>query len=638
MPTKNDDRTLANQIITFIFFYLAIIFITSIGSTFFIFSRIMLANSRDSISHLTTGTINEIDARLDKVSAIARDAYVLHTTKLLDENTLNSYIHGIINEYPEISSVCIAYDPSLTKVPNARTLFQEHNEYLMRSETNTDYQFMDWFQIPFYVQKNLWTEPWFDSYASEKYLISYCLPIYKEGKAIGIMRFDTDLSYLQSLVSPLRIKKSGYAFLISKLGTIITHPTDSFIMNESIFSLAEYYDDADLRKIGKSMIAGDVNFVQIKGKSIFQDSWIYFAPLLSNNWSLGIVIANSDVTRDLRLILVIQVFISILVFLAISIIVYSRTKNVSKPLRKFTELAENIGKGDFNSSLPETGSTYEIVRLSKSFGAMQASLKDYIKNLEVTNLEKNSILTEVRFAAEIQKNLIPSNTEHPFGINSLRVFGVFEPASEIGGDLYDYFMLDESHFCFAIADVVGKGIVAAMTMTIVSTFLRSSATHYSSSNRILQELNNYLCYNNIEANFVTVLLGIININNGVLEFSNAGHVPMFIRKMDRTYKKFSETHTTAMGVFENLPIEKETVQLDIGDEIILFTDGITEAMNANDEFLGISGVEEIILKLGNPDPEKSANTILQRVHDFASNKSSRDDITILAIDYRHPNR
>jgi sigma-B regulation protein RsbU (phosphoserine phosphatase) len=615
-----------------------IIFGLSITVTLFLFSNVMLDNARESTSHLANGTISKIDGKLEKVEAIATSVMELYFMNELDSSSLDYYFHDLLYEHQELVSIGIAFDPSQNNIPNSKTITHVKNQAVIHFADNTDYQYLDWFQIPYQKKMSFWTEPWYDADGTNKYVISYCKPVFKEGKMLGVIRFDTELGFLQSMVSPLKLKKSGYAFLISNTGTIITHPADSLVMNESIFSVAEQTNDKALRELGRAMIGGGYGFVRIRGESMFKNSWIYYTPLLTNNWSLGVVIANSDVMRDLNLILVIQIFISILVFLIISIIVYTRTQSVAKPLRHFSDIAQRIGMGDFDTQLPTLSRTYEIERLTHAFASMQASLKAYIHNLEVSNHEKNRILAEVRFAAEIQKNLIPTNTDKPCGRDELRVFGVLEPASEIGGDLFDYFMIDNKHFCFAIADVVGKGIVAAMTMTIVSTFLRSISSYHHSAKSIMWELNAFLCRNNIEANFVTVLLGVINLEQGTLEFSNAGHVPMFIRKMDRSYTKYAETHSTAVGVFDNLEISSETLQLDIGDELILFTDGITEAMNDNEDFLGVAGLEMIIKTLGNPNPQKSASIILEEVHKFSKASKDKDDITILAIDYRHPLR
>jgi len=638
MNSKREDRTIAYQIISYIFIYLLLIFAVSIGLSFSLFSRVMLKNSRESISHLANETIIQIDSRLDKIEAISSDILKLYSMNVLNEESINEYLHEIVYEHQDILSINISLNPGDNLSFSSYTVLHQNNAMHVRFADSADYQYSDWYQIPYLKKGAFWTEPWFDEIGTNQYVISLGTPIFRGGNVIGILRIDSGLVYLQSLVSPLKLRNSGYAFLISNTGTIITHPDDSLIMNESIFSLAEESRDEHLRDIGREMISGKINFVRIKGASILNDSWLYHSPLLNNSWSLGIVIANSDVMRDLNLILVIQVFVSIIVFLVISIIVYTRTQSVSKPLKSISELALQIGRGDFNAQLPETAKTYEIERLTEAFAAMQASLRDYLSNLERTNLEKNRILAEVRFASEIQKNLIPSNTEYPCDRQELRVHGILEPASDIGGDLYDYFMIDENHFCFAIADVVGKGIVAAMTMTIVSTFLRSMSQYHSKARDIVSNLNVFLCKNNIEANFVTILLGILDLKTGQLEFCNAGHVPMFVRKMDKSYAKYSVTHSTAVGVFDELHIDSEIIQLDMGDEIILFTDGITEAMNAEEDFLGISGLEKIVQSLGTPNPSKNASLILEAVHQFSYTSKERDDITILVIDYMHPKR
>lgn len=158
----------------------------------------------------------------------------------------------------------------------------------------------------------------------KKLLISYCLPLFAEGNCVGIMRLDTKLSALQKIVSPLKLKHSGYAFLVSSIGTIITHPADSLTFNESIFSLATT-NDKNLRQIGKKMINGNIDFVRLQDNARF---WRFLAVLLppANEWSLGIIIPHKDVVGDLNLLLIIQTLFSLIIFLTISFIVYYRTK------------------------------------------------------------------------------------------------------------------------------------------------------------------------------------------------------------------------------------------------------------------------------------------------------------------------
>ncbi|MCB5253832.1 MAG: SpoIIE family protein phosphatase, partial [Candidatus Cloacimonetes bacterium] len=385
-----------------------------------------------------------------------------------------------------------------------------------------------------------------------------------------------------------------------------------------------------------AMIAGENGFIKIGGKSPFKNSWIYYQNIMSNRWSVGVSIEESVLMEDVNLILLIQTLTSIIIFLLVGLTIYARGLNISKPLKKLAKAADSIGAGDFEAVLPLTDKSQEIATLSQSFSTMQRSLKEYIQNLRITTEEKNQIRGDVIYASEIQTKLVPGNTEHPLGVKELRAYGILEPAGDIGGDLYDYFMLDDDHFCFVIADVLGMGIVAAMAMTMVSTLLLSIAPYYKSSKELLMELNKFLSRNNIESNFVTALLGVIELSSGKLEYSNCGHLPLYVRKMDRSFQKYAQTHSTALGVFENLDIGSDTIQLITGDELILYTDGVTEAMNVNEEFLGIKGLEEIIRNLSLPNPENTAKSILNQVQDFARGSTNKDDITILVLDYKHP--
>jgi len=638
MPINVQERSLAYQIITFIFIFLLVIFAISIFTTRILFRQVILDNSRELVTHLAHETINQIAGKLENMQILTRSVQEIAALRLLPEDELNTLIYNLISDNHDLVGVCIAQKDAASGAFRARVIYDEHNNEVVKHLAGADFTYQDWFQIPYLTEKGYWSEPWYDINGPKMLIVSYCVPMFEKGKVVGILRLDTELRSLQSIVSPLKIKKRGYSFLISNVGTIITHPADSLVMNESIFSLAESYHDKQLRDLGRAMIAGEIGFQRIRGNSPMRDSWVFFSPIHINQWSLGILIDHADVMKDENLIIIIQTIISILTFLIISVIVYYRTLSVSKPLRKFTDVAERIGKGDFDTTLPAGSGTYEIDRLTDSFAAMQSSLKEYITNLQITNQEKNKIVSEVRVASEIQRNLIPSNTEHPYNINDLRVFGILEPAGDIGGDLYDYFMIDDNHFCFAIADVAGKGIVAAMTMTITSTFLRGIGNYHVKSSEMLYELNRFLYHNNVEANFVTILLGVIDLRTGRLQFSNAGHLPLFLRKLDGTVHKFSITHATAIGVFENIQIGHEELMLAPGDELLMFTDGITEAMNTQEHFLGLDGLEGVIKNLGVPNPQSDANAILACVRSFSRNMVQRDDTTILIIDYRHPSR
>jgi sigma-B regulation protein RsbU (phosphoserine phosphatase) len=221
-------------------------------------------------------------------------------------------------------------------------------------------------------------------------------------------------------------------------------------------------------------------------------------------------------------------------------------------------------------------------------------------------------------------------------LREITIYGVLEPAEDIGGDLYDAFMIDDRFLCFAIADVFGKGIVASMMMTMVQTLIRSQSRYSSSAVSLMKEVNSYLCLNNKQGNFITLIVGILDLKTGVVEFCNAGHTPIYMKKANQQCIRFGETHTTALGMFQDLKLESSIIPLDVNDMLVLFTDGVTEAMNEEEHFFGLERLEEIISTMQNPNPEGMAKTILQEVRNFTGQAKQSDDLSLLVLKFNHP--
>lgn len=638
MPRIKRSQSFANNIIYFIFIFMLIIFTVSVLINRYFVSRIMLRNVQESTASIAHENILLIDNKLDRVKTMANILRYIKENAVIGDDKIDDYVFRMLRINSDLTSICISYDPKMDSIHKNRiySLVKDQNniQYLARN----DFLYKDWFQIPQFTQSDHWSEPWYDEFGFRELITSYSVPIRRNNEVVGVVRMDIALDNLSNIIKPLRIKQTGFAFLISNNGTIITHPADSLMMHYTIFDLAEQYDDPGLRQIGQEMIRGNTGFRKIDGEGYFRDKWIYFLPLSSTHWSMAIIIDRKEIFADLSSLIFITILTSIITFLATAWIIYFKTYQTHRPLHVLAKAANQIGSGEFNVDLPVSTKIYEIQTLTDSFAMMQESLKEYIANLKRITEEKNKIFSDVVFASDIQKSLIPQNTDYATTRQEIRAFGILEPAGEIGGDLYDYFMIDDNHFCFGIADVLGKGIVAAMTMTMVTTLLRSIAPYYATPYEMLSTLNAFLCKNEQESNFVTIILGVIDLRTGQLCFSNAGHVPLYLRKNNRRVIRFGETHSTAIGVFDDIKIGSEILQLDPGDELIMFTDGITEAMSSKEILFGTERLEEILNKLQNPLPETTASAILNGVRQFSDPDQFRDDITILIIEFIHPRK
>ncbi len=417
----------------------------------------------------------------------------------------------------------------------------------------------------------------------------------------------------------------------------MAHPQDSLAMNYTIFDLAEQFKSPKLRSMGKSIVNRESNFVHLNKIGIPANIWMFYQPVPTNSWSLVTVAPDAEVFADLHNLMYIYIGWVLLAFLIIAFAIWYRTRTINQPLEKLVDSIQKSQSGVPSSATLPISDTYEIQVLNTSFNRLKNSLKKYAESLQAVTAEKDKIVDEVTFASEIQLNLIPNNKKTytiPPGISA---FGILEPAGLVGGDLYDYFSVDEEHFLFAIADVVGKGVAAALTMTMVSTLIRTSAPQLKQPEKILTYMNKFLIENNPDYRFVTMLLGIIDLKSGTCTFSNAGHTPLFLLSEDGNITKYARTHSTALGILENLNASSETIQLKSGDEIVLCTDGITEAISTEDKLFGTDRLEDVLKNLKNPDPESTAQAILNAVKSFSGPNKQTDDITILVVKYMNLN-
>lgn len=279
----------------------------------------------------------------------------------------------------------------------------------------------------------------------------------------------------------------------------------------------------------------------------------------------------------------------------------------------------------------------EIENLSWTMKDMETDLADYIKNLTTITAEKERMHTELNVASQIQEGMIPQifpvfPERHEFS-----VYGSMQTAKEVGGDFYDIFMVDEDHLGLVMADVSGKGIPAALFMMGSKIMLNNFATMDElKPSVILEHVNNGLCANNSAEMFVTVWLGILEISTGKLTAASAGHEYPAIMRADGGFEVFRDPHGFVLGGLEGAKYKDYEVQLEPGDAIFEYTDGVTEATNKDNELFG----EHRMLAALNTKSDAGPDEILGNVHaaisDFVGEAEQFDDITMLCLRYKGP--
>ncbi|MDR2074258.1 MAG: SpoIIE family protein phosphatase [Oscillospiraceae bacterium] len=344
---------------------------------------------------------------------------------------------------------------------------------------------------------------------------------------------------------------------------------------------------------------------------------------------------NSLVYRLIFYIGLILIFSSLALYLCIEIFV---TKPIEK-ISKFTEAFVESDHSEIKKDKIFVKSKNEIGALALSINKMISDIKIYIKNIKGIVAKEEQITTELKIAGKIQNSMLPHDLTNFLKNKEFDVYACMYPAKLVGGDLYDVFMIDDKNLAFVIADISGKGISAAMFMVMVKMLIKGYATSGSDPGDIFFNVNNYLYHGNNLGMFATAFLGIINLETGNLIFSNAGHTSPMIKKMPEPFKFFEAEKHFVLGGMPNVKYESEKITLSSGDFVFLYTDGITEAFNSDNQIFS----EERLIKLVNEIDYTNCSLkdmlekIKSKVDSFSVGVGQSDDITMLIFKYNRLN-
>ncbi|HNX01052.1 MAG TPA: SpoIIE family protein phosphatase [Candidatus Cloacimonadota bacterium] len=636
------NRGLAYKISLFVLLGTLITVMLMVALNYFHSKALMQKSVLADARNMTFATINNIQTVLVSAEKIPFNLALLLEHSEIPEDKLNDYMQQIVFYNPEVFGCCVAYEPNMFpgKELYAPYYYKKDGKltYVNLAKDNYEYLYWNWYQIPKMLNKPMWSEPYFDEGGGDIVMSTYSVPFYTEmnGKMVlkGIVTVDISLDWLQKIMSSLYIGKGGYAFLISRKGTFVTHPNVNLIMNTSIFTLAEERNDKHLREIGKRMIHGETGTARFDSRINKQRTWIIYAPLPSNKWSMGVVLPEKILLGDLMEMNRFLILAGIIGIIFLVLIIVVLTRRFIRPLNKLARSVDYIAKDNFDTVLPVVHTDDEIEILSQSFYNMQIALKSYIKNLMETTAAREKLDSEMKIAHDIQMSIVP-RTFPPFpDRHELELYALLEPARAVGGDWYDYFFTNEDHLCFAIGDVSGKGVPAAILMAVIRTYLRAKATSLVHVEEIMNAINVEASINNDYLMFATIFIGILNVHSGVLYYCNASHNPPYILRSSGEITKITEMHGVAVGIFEDKTYSSDQIQLYPGDAVVLYTDGITEAMNENEDMFGYAHLERILKPLTMNDAKTIVLNVREEVRNFTGNIEQTDDITIEVIRFQ----
>ena len=468
-------------------------------------------------------------------------------------------------------------------------------------------------------------------------------PVYHDGRVVAVAGVGSYLETVNNAVLDTVIGEGGYAFLVNKNGQVM-------VSGRSEGETAAYADQAaDLRESGNGQLSRAVSrMVQGLSESVKltldgREVYLAYAPLNSLGWSFvtvmdvaeiiapaqagqEMILALTDETaqrQDQAIWTILEIFVAALVtatvFVSLLGTLFSR--KITEPIRRLTGEVAQIDGGNLDYRIHiATGD--EVEDLGNAFNEMTAQIQSYVTNLANVTAEKERIRTEIQLASRLQADMLPEAEGAFTDRTEFLLAASMMPAKGVGGDFYDFFLLDENRLALVIADVSGKGVPAALFMVVSRTLIRSCITGDIKLDQAAEEINNRLCSNNKNGMFVTAWLGVLNLSTGDLDFVNAGHCRPLIRRQDGVCRFDPTLSGFVLAGMDGIDYRQGHIRLHQGDTLLLYTDGVTEATSLQKELYGEGRLKAVAERQGALIPEDLLKEVWMDV-DCLSNTSTQ---------------
>lgn len=483
------------------------------------------------------------------------------------------------------------------------------------------------------------------------------VPVYRDDVLVGVAGAGMYLDDIETLVRNIDFGEDGDACIINQYGQVLFSTFQDGI-------LAASAGGEDVRTSAGGELAEVVNKAVGLGRGVELveidgiQEYVAYSPMKTVGWSLFTVLpreeveqpaaelqqglnriseqATSNARRSIQTYYAIAVIMCLISVLSSIINSYKLSKRIVEPIQKLThEVKKTDGDNlDFTWNL-DTGD--EIQTLADSFRSLTERMKEYIRDIQMITSERERIEAELSLSARIQNSMLPSIFPPYPARLEFDVYAKMNPARQVGGDFYDFFMIDDDHLCVEIADVSGKGVPAALFMMISKMILQNCAKMCSTVPEILEKTNELICDNNPEEMFVTVWLGILEISTGKLTAANAGHEYPIILQPGEKYELLKDRHGFVLGAMEGVKYKQYEVLLKPGARLFVYTDGLTEASDPDNKMFG---TERVLYSL-NKRADASLVEVLQGIQNdvdaFVKGAVQFDDLTMLCLEYKGNN-
>ncbi len=499
------------------------------------------------------------------------------------------------------------------------------------SEVFYDYFDRPWYTLAAEKQEICFTNIYADSY-DRGYMVTCVAPFYNaKDEFAGVVCIDMLIEHVYSVLVDFDILEGNqdYAFLVDGNGYAVDPKYNHMNLDN--------HPDIGSGEIARKILSGETGVSKSETGTYFA-----YAPIEAVNWKLCLHVPESAVIEPVNEMNV-KIGSSIVAFLVlfgiIAMIIVFMVKRFTRSITEPLLALRNDAKEISNGNLEHEAKAYfndEIGDLALSFNSMASSLKDYIANLTAVTAEKERIGAELEVATQIQEDMLPRQfPAFPYK-KEFDLYATMVPAKEVGGDFYDFFLLDDDHLCMVIADVSGKGVPAALFMVNAKTLIKYRATLGGSPSEILAYTNEQLCQGNDAELFVTVWVAILEISTGKVVEANAGHEHPVIKRCGGDFLLDKYRHSPAVATFPEIQYIEREYELKPGDSIFVYTDGVPEATNKENELFGTDRMLVALNANKDKEIEEVLKGVTEAISEFVGDAPQFDDTTMLVLNYYGP--
>ena len=520
-----------------------------------------------------------------------------------------------------------------------------YDKYSDSGESQGNYNFFEssWYTQAKEAETLIFTDTYLDGYGRGE-TISCAAPFYDAADNFaGVVSMDVLISDINDSVIAMDYVNGAYAFLLDTNGKVIAAP-EAF--RDTAGNNIVTDDNARLHGIADQILSGK------SGIAATDQAYYAYAPIEGIDWILGVYFPTSVITEKTdditavisentsdtaqsiqnSILLAITIFVAGFIIIVIGVYFISKVfaDRVVQPLQILQKDVQMISEGNLEHRAKIIQDD-EIGELANAFNNMSASLQEYIKNLSSVMAEKERIGAELNVATQIQADMLPSIFPAFPEREEFDIYATMQPAKEVGGDFYDFFLIDDDHLAVVIADVSGKGVPAALFMVIAKTLLKNRAQMGDSPAKVLEVVNNQLCENNKAEMFVTVWFGVMQISTGKVVAANAGHEKPIIRKADGEFEIFKDKHGFVMGGMEGMKYKEYEFEIEKGGCLFVYTDGVPEATSSDSELFGMERLVQVLNEEKDAPLPDILKSVKGSIDKFVKDAPQFDDITMLAL-------